>query len=112
MVPPDNSLRIDQEDSRLRDLPSGIHYAVCIDHLMIDVGKDRERKLETFGDLAALFRRIYADCEYLSPGKLELIDIRGQTGQLLAAERSPIASVEDKNELGFIGVIAEPDGPA
>jgi hypothetical protein len=68
---------------------------------MLGVGQKREGKVELFGHLSALSGLVDADGQYLSAKGFEFVIVTGQTGQLLPAVGSPIASVEDQDQLGF-----------
>ena len=97
--PPHHAPSVDNEQGWLGDFPFRIVEVIGVDYFVVDIGEERKREIEFVGQLAILFRTVYADGYDFRPFFLELLVIRGQTGQLLPAVWSPVASVEHEHDL-------------
>src|SRR5262249_16743151 len=97
--PAHDALLVEEKKRRLRDLPVRIVKVVGVDDPVINVGEYRKRKLEHFDEFTALVLSVDTDRNDLRPCGGEFHVIRGQTGQLLSAVRSPVAPIEDEDEL-------------
>ena len=76
---------------------------------MIRVEKNRKGEFELVYQLAALILIVDADGYNLCPSSGELFVVCGQTGQLLSAVRSPVASVEYEHDFRLATVVFQPD---
>lgn len=105
--PADDALLVEDKHCRPGNLPVRIIEVVGVDDLVLDVGEYGKRKLEFIDKFAALVLTVDADRYDFCPLSGEFLVILGQTGQLLAAVRSPVAPIEHKDDFRLSKVVLQ-----
>lgn len=93
--PAHDTLLVQYEQSGFGNLSVRVVKVVGVDDLVIDVRKNGKWQLEFIDKFAALVLTVYTDRYNLRPLSNEFLVVLGQTGQLLSAVRSPVASIKD-----------------